>query len=48
MVYKSYYTFGQTILDKVSIAAGMRDKFSYEFDGVEILKKLLSEKKVAY
>lgn len=45
MVYKSYYTFGQTILDKVSIAAGMRDKFSYEFDGVEILKKLLSEKK---
>lgn len=45
MVYKSYYTFGQTILDKVSIAAGMRNKFSYEFDGVEILKKLLSEKK---
>ncbi len=45
MVYKSYYTFGQTILDKVSIAAGMRNKFSYEFDGVEILKKLLYEKK---
>lgn len=45
MVYKSYYTFGQTILDKVSIAAGMRNKFSYDFDGVEILKKLLSEKK---
>lgn len=45
MVYKSYYTFGQTILDKISISAGMRNKFSYEFDGVEILKKLLSEKK---
>ncbi|MEB3379195.1 lipid A biosynthesis acyltransferase [Flavobacterium psychrophilum] len=45
MVFRSYYTFGQTILDKVSISAGMRDKFSYEFDGVEILKKLLEEKK---
>jgi predicted LPLAT superfamily acyltransferase len=45
MVYKSYYTFGQTILDKISISAGMRNRFTYEFDGVEILKKLLSEKK---
>jgi len=45
MVYKSYYTFGQTILDKVSIAAGMRNKFTYEFDGVEKLMKLLEAKK---
>ncbi len=45
MVYKSYFTFGQTIIDKVSISAGMRNRFTYEFDGVEILKKLLAEKK---
>jgi predicted LPLAT superfamily acyltransferase len=45
MVFKSYYTFGQTIIDKVSISAGMRNKFTYEFDGIEILKNLLSEKK---
>lgn len=45
MVFKSYYTFGQTILDKISISAGMQNKFTYEFDGVEILKKLLQEKK---
>ncbi|KUJ62619.1 lipid A biosynthesis acyltransferase [Flavobacteriaceae bacterium CRH] len=45
MVFKSYYTFGQTIIDKISISAGMRNKFSYEFDGIEILKKLLAEKK---
>jgi len=45
MVFKSYYTFGQTIIDKVSISAGMRNKFTYEFDGVDILKKLLEEKK---
>lgn len=45
MVYKSYYTFGQTILDKISISAGMKNKFTYEFDGVEKLIQLLEEKK---
>ena len=45
LVFKSYYTFGQTIIDKISISSGMRGKFTYEFDGVEILKKLLAEKK---
>ena len=41
MVFCSYYTFGQIILDKASIASGMRNRFTFEFDGVEILKKLL-------
>ncbi|MGH2664180.1 lipid A biosynthesis acyltransferase [Flavobacterium sp.] len=45
MVYKSYFTFGQTIIDKTAISAGLRNKFSYEFDGVELLHQLLSEKK---
>ncbi|MFA6152842.1 MAG: lipid A biosynthesis acyltransferase [Chitinophagaceae bacterium] len=45
MVFKSYYTFGQTLIDKISISAGLREKFTYEFDGVEILKKLLAEQK---
>lgn len=45
MVFKSYYTFGQTIIDKISISAGMRNKFTYEFDGIEVLKNLLAEKK---
>ena len=45
MVYLSYFTFGQTIIDKIAISAGLRNKFTYEFDGVEILKKLLAEKK---
>jgi predicted LPLAT superfamily acyltransferase len=44
-VFKSYFTFGQTIIDKIAISAGMRDRFTYEFDGVEILKALLSDKK---
>lgn len=45
MVFKSYFTFGQTIIDKIAISAGMRNQFSYEFDGIEILKKLHQEKK---
>ncbi|PAM92674.1 lipid A biosynthesis acyltransferase [Flavobacterium sp. IR1] len=45
MVFKSYYTFGQTIIDKISISAGMRNKFTYEFDGIEVLKNLLTAKK---
>jgi len=45
LVFKSYYTFGQTIIDKISISAGMRNKFTYEFDGIEILKDLLAQKK---
>lgn len=45
MVFKSYYVFGQTIIDKISISAGMREKFTYEFDGIESLKKLITEKK---
>ncbi|MCG2610972.1 lipid A biosynthesis acyltransferase [Flavobacterium sp. SM15] len=44
-VYKSYFTFGQTIIDKTAISAGLRNKFTYEFDGVELLQKLLAEKK---
>ncbi|WP_264564783.1 lipid A biosynthesis acyltransferase [Flavobacterium sp. N3904] len=43
-VFKSYLTFGQTIIDKIAIAAGMRNRFTYEFDGAEILKELLSNK----
>ena len=45
MVYNSYFTFGQTIIDKTAISAGLRDKFTYEFDGVELLHQLLAEKK---
>lgn len=43
-VYKSYFTFGQTILDKIAINAGLRNKFTYEFDGIEILHQLLEKK----
>jgi predicted LPLAT superfamily acyltransferase len=45
MVFKSYYTFGQTIIDKIAIGAGLKNKFTYEHDGKEYIIKLLEEKK---
>ena len=44
-VYRSYCVFGQTIIDKVAISSGLRNKFTYEFDGVDILKNLLKNRK---
>ena len=45
MVYSSYYTFGQTLIDKISISGGMKGKFTFEFDGVDLLTDLLAAKK---
>lgn len=45
MVFWSYFTFGQTIIDKIAIQAGLRNRFTYEFDGIHILRELLAEKK---
>ncbi|RNA61273.1 lipid A biosynthesis acyltransferase [Chryseobacterium nematophagum] len=42
-VFRSYFTFGQVLIDKTAISAGLRNQFTYEFDGVENLKKLLNE-----
>jgi len=44
-VYKSYYVFGQTIIDKVAISSGLRNRFTYHFDGVEHINKALKEKR---
>ena len=46
-VYKSYYVFGQTIIDKVAISSGLRDKFTYHFDGGDLIDKTLEQKKGA-
>ncbi|HAB28688.1 MAG TPA: lipid A biosynthesis acyltransferase, partial [Xanthomarina gelatinilytica] len=28
-IFKSYYVFGQTILDKIAISSGLSDRFTY-------------------
>lgn len=44
-VYRNYFIFGQTIIDRTAISAGLRNRFTYEFDGVENLKKMMSDRK---
>ncbi len=44
-VFQSYFIFGQTIIDKTAISSGLRNRFTYEFEGVEILHRLLADKK---
>lgn len=44
-IYKSYYVFGQTIIDKVAISSGLRDKFTYEFDGIDLIRETIRQKK---
>src|SRR5690606_15608962 len=44
-VYKDYFVFGEAILDLVALSLGLRDKFTFDFDGIDILKQLLTEQK---
>lgn len=41
--YRNNFVFGQTLIDKVAIAAGLEDKFTYEFDGVENIYRLAKD-----
>ncbi len=43
-IYKSYYTFGKTIIDKAAISSGLKSQFTYECDGVENITNLLDKK----
>jgi len=38
--YRNYYVFGQTIIDKIAITAGLEHKYTYEFDGIENIRQL--------
>ena len=40
-VYRNYYVFGQTLLDKVIVMAGIENKLTYDFDGEENLREIV-------
>jgi predicted LPLAT superfamily acyltransferase len=42
-IYKSYYVFGKTIIDKAAISSGLKNRFTYECDGVENITDLLDK-----
>lgn len=39
-IYSNYYTFGQTLLDKIVVMAGIDNSFTYHFDGEENLLEI--------
>lgn len=41
--YRNNFVFGQTLIDKVAIAAGLENKFTYEFDGIENIHQLAKD-----
>lgn len=41
LLYKNYYSFGQSLIDKVVIMSGMAKRFSFDFDGEEHLHQLV-------
>jgi predicted LPLAT superfamily acyltransferase len=40
-VYRSYYLFAQTLLDKIVVMSGINNNFSYDFDGEENLRSMI-------
>ena len=44
-IYKSYFVFGQTIIDKIAISSGLKSKFTYDYDGIDQIKEVLKQKK---
>ncbi len=44
-VYRSYFTFGMIQLDRLAIASGLKNKYTFEFDGIHYIRELLKKKK---
>ncbi|MGK6351641.1 LpxL/LpxP family acyltransferase [Parapedobacter sp. DT-150] len=41
--YLNYFVFGQTIIDKVAITAGLSHRYTYEFDGIDHIRQLAKD-----
>jgi predicted LPLAT superfamily acyltransferase len=44
-IYKNYYVFGQTLLDKIIVMSGVENKFTYDFEGEDNLQKMVEQGK---
>jgi len=44
-IYRNYYLLGQSIIDKVVVMSGIKNNFTYNFDGEENLREIVSRKK---
>jgi predicted LPLAT superfamily acyltransferase len=41
-IYRNFYLFGQTIIDKVVVMSGISNRFTFDFDGEENLKEIVA------
>ncbi|UCG27305.1 MAG: acyltransferase [Bacteroidales bacterium] len=41
-IYRNYYVFGQTLLDKTALLAGFDSKFTFDFEGERFLREMKS------
>lgn len=46
-IYRSYYVFGQTLIDRLMISSGKKNRFTYDFDGIEKIREVLAKNKGA-
>jgi predicted LPLAT superfamily acyltransferase len=44
-LYRNYYIFGQTLIDKIAIMTGSEDRFTFNFDGEHILRQITAMQK---
>ncbi len=44
-IYRNYYIFGQTLLDKIIVMAGIENRFTYDFDGENNLREMVRQGK---
>jgi predicted LPLAT superfamily acyltransferase len=44
-LYSNYYQFGQSLIDKIVLMAGIRNRFSFDFDGEENLHAMARQGK---
>ncbi|MFT3902264.1 MAG: lipid A biosynthesis acyltransferase [Niabella sp.] len=42
MLYRNYYWFGQTLIDRIVMMSGVKNKFTFHFDGEEYLHEMVA------
>ena len=41
-VYRNYYQFGQSLIDRIVVMSGMPNRFSFDFDGEKYLREIVA------
>jgi len=44
-LYRNYYVFGQTLIDKIAVMASSENKFTFNFDGEHVLREITAQQK---